>query len=1068
MAISNNIENIIGAKIPAYVKNQLETRVKKNIADTRSTEDLVYLANKTGWVRVVSSVDIKNDPADTTGLSDKAKDYVLFGGTSAYKSNSYNLRSGIASNGSYGILGTDEIQNYGYRPMPGIKSAKIASQGKLGSVRVATINFTVNNKQQLDIIDQLYFRPGYSILIEWGNTTYYKAEDGKLYKGEDVSIADPFSPNQNKDSLLIQINQNIEKSEGNYDAMIGIITNFSFSFNKDGSFDCTVVAMGLGILGDSVKLNNSNVFPGSYLEDIKSLAKGAATTTVATTTPTPGLSVAGTGAGGVSGGVITLDPNAAAAVSAPAVNALVDTTIKEQASKYSSFLELILRAMQVHFYNIVYKSITSTSATATKRDTTAIVRFDMLSDRNYNDFTRELFANGSLTNLINNPPTDPKSDFSEILNGESIYKKNYVYGFSKIYLESGTESRIELQKKLKPVELKDIMVLYIVQSQQNQNIINGEGGGLNYPSYIPLSLFLLIINHGALLYEPTTGNATDVPLFYIDFNPETNICLCNAQTISTNPYKFLIPFEGGLEDYKSIFREGDIVKEGNSYFFKDKAKTPVWDPSTDLISKKIKELNPFRDSTGRGNQATYRGKILNTLVNIDYLLQLIRSFSDKDEKNTVNLKGILEQLLSDMSVCLGAVNAFRLAYSDKGNCFYISDDQTIPPSSPSDFIHSDKSSQDVEIPLYGKQSIAEDVKLQTDMSTKLSSMIAISANSNAAYQATAGTDATSVGIYNLLYVDRYKPLITANKEVKPGNNIAENELTINSSVQFNSVIDSFYSRGNNSQDAAESVTNYYIERMTKLKASDKGTKASMLIPISINFTTDGISGFGMGQAFTISDEMLPISYRNRETGALKKVGFIITGTEQSIDANRWKSTIKGSMYYLKNYDDYTAKLGKFVGGTKAPTPIVGSGTNAFGERAIDYINNVKNYKNAAGASLGNIVDQKGFTQLTPDQQNLALDAMTANEGRLPTNLNYRNKNPMNIVLGAIGDNNAINSNLTKFKAFGVTKGDQANGLVYARFPDLAKGREAAKWLISSSAYGGRTLAQQLTKWLGAE
>ena len=76
--------------------------------------------------------------------------------------------------------------------MPGITSVQIDTQGALGSIRAATINFKVWDKDQLDIIDALYFKLGYTMLLEWGNTFYYKTGNSELLKGEDSQI-DPFS-----------------------------------------------------------------------------------------------------------------------------------------------------------------------------------------------------------------------------------------------------------------------------------------------------------------------------------------------------------------------------------------------------------------------------------------------------------------------------------------------------------------------------------------------------------------------------------------------------------------------------------------------------------------------------------------------------------------------------------------------------------------------------------------------------------------------------------------------------------------------------------------------------------
>ena len=124
--------------------------------------------------------------------------------------------------------------------MPGIIDATIETQGKMGSIKLATINFKVWNKSQLDVIDALYFKLGYSMLIEWGNTVYITTDTSNAnsseveYNYSEFKTIDPFQKSITKEQILLQINQNIRQTEGNYDGMLGLVYNFNFSMNSDG------------------------------------------------------------------------------------------------------------------------------------------------------------------------------------------------------------------------------------------------------------------------------------------------------------------------------------------------------------------------------------------------------------------------------------------------------------------------------------------------------------------------------------------------------------------------------------------------------------------------------------------------------------------------------------------------------------------------------------------------------------------------------------------------------------------------------------------------------------------
>ena len=71
-------------------------------------------------------------------------------------------------NGVYGWGGIDER---GYVPMPGITDVSVQYQNN-GALSKATIKIKCFNKKQFQIIDVLYLRPGYSLLLEFGHSTY--------------------------------------------------------------------------------------------------------------------------------------------------------------------------------------------------------------------------------------------------------------------------------------------------------------------------------------------------------------------------------------------------------------------------------------------------------------------------------------------------------------------------------------------------------------------------------------------------------------------------------------------------------------------------------------------------------------------------------------------------------------------------------------------------------------------------------------------------------------------------------------------------------------------------------
>ena len=64
--------------------------------------------------------------------------------------------------------------------MPGITDFSIKSMSiQNGAMKQVEFNLKVNTVEDLDIIDTLYFRPGYDILVEYGANVYIDA-DGEI------------------------------------------------------------------------------------------------------------------------------------------------------------------------------------------------------------------------------------------------------------------------------------------------------------------------------------------------------------------------------------------------------------------------------------------------------------------------------------------------------------------------------------------------------------------------------------------------------------------------------------------------------------------------------------------------------------------------------------------------------------------------------------------------------------------------------------------------------------------------------------------------------------------------
>jgi hypothetical protein len=288
--------NIVGEGFNKKIIEQIKQRQKVYGSLNRDNEQLTYLNSKTGWCKLISGASINSEVLDVRklkGLSfgdDLAKNYVLFGGMRGGPNTS---RQGIAqtneigSPNAYGFGGTE----FGLRPMPGIISAEIQTETR-GSIKKATVRIQANNKDQFDVIDLLYMRLGYSMLLEWGSSSYFK-NDGTYEKNNPYSLETEFlngyyntvndtTEDLTYNNILSVIEQFRLKSHGNYDALFCKVVNFSWSFTKDGKYDITLNLISLGDVIESLKANvlykgsaNTTSFPNINTATTSSSASGS-------------------------------------------------------------------------------------------------------------------------------------------------------------------------------------------------------------------------------------------------------------------------------------------------------------------------------------------------------------------------------------------------------------------------------------------------------------------------------------------------------------------------------------------------------------------------------------------------------------------------------------------------------------------------------------------------------------------------------------------------------------------------------------------------------------------------
>jgi hypothetical protein len=280
---------LIGEPIPDYVKSQIQTRQASYGSGSlpgfpRTDEILLHQNSNNAFIKMASGVSVSIDKLSGSmnslgfGAAEVeilqgmglAKNYVLFGGTAQMgtsKSGEGVLQQKTNFLGNQGAY--EYTKDFGIVPMPGIESLDVKSLNR-GSLKKATVKLTAQTRDQLAILDVLYMRLGYTVLIEWGNSIYMAsskdetrtAEVGRLQQMYTSIIEDNdlfFNASWEKGKSYLDLTEQIAKArknyDGNFDALLGKVSNFNWTFNPDGSYNIELTVISLGDVVESLKTN---------------------------------------------------------------------------------------------------------------------------------------------------------------------------------------------------------------------------------------------------------------------------------------------------------------------------------------------------------------------------------------------------------------------------------------------------------------------------------------------------------------------------------------------------------------------------------------------------------------------------------------------------------------------------------------------------------------------------------------------------------------------------------------------------------------------------------------------
>lgn len=248
-------ERLFGNSIDQKVVDEIKRREKllskgdatnSNILpdDPQNLRSLRYTTQRGAWVRMISSVDVKDNPDTATFSPETSKRFILTGG----EITSDGLkREGISFDQFDPSKSYRKTATLGVRPEAGITSFSIQHKGTYGSLREAEITFNVWSKEDLNRAQDIYLRPGVHMIVEWGHTI---DSNGNL-----VALPDTSKYFQSSTRTAVQQLINAHRRDNlSYEGFIGLVTNFSWSFREDGGYDCSVKVISAGAVMEALTL----------------------------------------------------------------------------------------------------------------------------------------------------------------------------------------------------------------------------------------------------------------------------------------------------------------------------------------------------------------------------------------------------------------------------------------------------------------------------------------------------------------------------------------------------------------------------------------------------------------------------------------------------------------------------------------------------------------------------------------------------------------------------------------------------------------------------------------------
>jgi hypothetical protein len=806
-------------------------------------------------------------------------------------------------------------------------------------------------------------RPGYSVLLEWGWTSYID-NSGNLVTTPEAPF-DIFNSEYNNKDYQYVFNKLFEKEEraqGNYGGFLGIVKNYKWSARPDGGYDCSTTLISIGEMIESLKIN----YQSANLSLVALEASGYLQIQKSAFTPAPSQLKKFYQRNFISGLIYELWE------SIDSGNSSASSTVTD---KYGVTYDMFAMDIELH-------GTTEDDEEFGDMDCQKYISLESLCKLINNHITVGIVADGGNKPIIGVTTSDRPYQNGGSMSSENLKKpstpyllslchplqisvnpsvcliKNDVWGSFQLPEDFGTTP-----SGSEPTTVPGDPGPQVTNSDGTQKEMEFGGSRVTIEAAAKTVITGTVIPQG-IISSGSSNNDDAIINSIINYLESCKIAGINEDSAVRElqrQYELAATVDRGKDangkEIPNVTIGGDIsYKQEQFYEFLD---ATLWESEIEAISlslanlkgtdlgiiktrkatitaqieteNKIKEikdkqedaadnleflskLKPFSvsDALGTADPACKAGlgQIGNIYVSLRYLLKISKDpgleGEDKTEKNTINLYDFLKKMLADIATATGNVNNFDIHVDPLDSIARIVDLNFVDPESKNDTYDKTFTFYSEDGKPTGKYnglfSTVRSYSLESQIFSEQSSIVAIGAQTGGG---ELGLENDTMVGFNQGVKDRLKPRMSAMNTPKDQNEASvqlQNLLT-----NLEPIYEFISWMGGWEADFDLADASKYEGALRDLIAvfralSKNPIKFKAIIPTKLSLEIDGISNLIIGHIFNIHPDLLPRGYKTDGEDIGRRLGYILTGIAHTINDNGWTTKLEGQTIILEDPD----------------------------------------------------------------------------------------------------------------------------------------------------------------------